>query len=349
MKLKIWSQILALILIIALFYGCAGSTSEDQESSETGITVAVNDDDSGLTPGTVINAPEEVPNDGLANLTLSITDAPIDDAVSVKVTFNRIEIKEGACGVEAECDATGDACGYTEYFAADDEQGPVTINLLDFQNGSSFFFDTVPVATGEYCQVRIYLSDATGDNTITLTGTTEEIDLEINAAIHNNGLKLVSGFEIIDDEPTSLTIDFDVRTSIVVKGGKNPRYGLKPTLRIIQTSDSGNITLDDNVVTEVDEVYYLYTQGYDITDQALTTFIDDQGTLDDTSDDTEELMPYLDAVSSSISAEVDDAITAVFSFVPFGIYDIYKYDEDSTTDGLSMVSANVKLGVVSEP
>lgn len=68
----------------------------------------------------------------------------------------------------------------------------------------------------------------------------------------------------------------------------------------------------------------------------------DQATTD-TSDDTEEALPYLDAVAPAISAEGSEILQGVFAFVPFGMNDIYKYD-DNSSDDLSLITSAVELG-----
>ena len=66
----------------------------------------------------------------------------------------------------------------------------------------------------------------------------------------------VGGFTLADGVDTSLTIDFDVRKSIVVKGGsKNPTYNLKPTIKLIQTNLTGNILISN---AEINTTYYIY-------------------------------------------------------------------------------------------
>jgi uncharacterized protein DUF4382 len=335
-------MILLLAMLPLLYLGCADTSDE---SANSGIVVGTGDtggSESG--PGTLVPPPEEVLGDGKANLAMSLMDAPIDDADSVKVTIKKIDFKMGVCGEPSEtCDATGDQCEFVTFFDATSDAEEQTVNLLDYQNGNSFVFITQSLDVGEYCQFRMYLNGDPGKNTITLTGETDPIDLELNAGIQNNGLKLVSGFELIDGQETSLAIDFDVRKSIVAKGNSSSRrYALKPTIRIVQTSQSdtvlsGNITLTEPVVVAAGEAFYLYEDGFGVAGQEFTQETDDMGT-DDLADDELVDSSYANAVSS-VTSDVNK--TAVFVAVPFGTYDIYRVDADSSTDALELVQGGV--------
>jgi hypothetical protein len=41
----------------------------------------------------------------------------------------------------------------------------------------------------------------------------------------------------------------------------------------------------------------------------------------------------------------EGALQVVFAYIPFGTYDIYRYDTDSSTDSLSLVAGGVELAV----
>ncbi len=260
-------------------------------------------------------------------LTIGITDAPIDEADAVNIGINKIEIKKE------------DSDEWLDYFVATTVEDEIEINLLEYNNGDVMLFDSKEFEAGEYGQIRLYLSQETGKNTILLKNG-EEKELEINSGIKNAGLKLVSGFNIVEGAETVLTIDFDVRKSIVVKGGKNnPRYALKPTIKLIKTNTTGQITLTGDIAEE--DVFYLYPKDYDVSEEAELTVIDDMGTPDDTSDDEEVALPFGNAVSSAIAFSQEEEGLAVFPYIEFGEYDIYKYDEE--LDNIELMKSDVNL------
>ncbi len=242
-------------------------------------------------------------------LTIGVTDAPIDTAEEVNITFTKIEIASG----------TEDSEGWITYF-----EGSQSINLLDFQNGSIFNFPRTELVLGEYGQIRIFLGSETDDNTIVIDSVTHE--LVYNSGVANNGLKLVGGFTLEDGVDTSLTIDFDVRKSIVVKGGIiNPTYNLKPTIKLIQESLTGNILISN---AESGTTYYLYGSEESVTGEELTT------------NENGDLVPYLNAVLSAISFTETELNYVKLAFVPFGTYKIYK---GTYTDGVAdpLVQINI--------
>lgn len=254
------------------------------------------------------NLGENNENQGSSNLTVGITDAPIDSADEVNVTFTKIEIAKGE----------DDDAEWITYF-----EGSQSINLLDFQNGAIFNFPQVELELGEYGQIRLFLSAEDGDNTIVIDEETH--NLEYNAGVANTGLKLVGGFSLVNGVDTTLTIDFDARKSIVVKGGQNnPSYNLKPTIKLIQEDLTGNIIISN---AEADTTYYIYDSETDVTDEESAT------------DEDEETVPYLNATLSAMSYTEGEDTIVKFAYVPFGTYKVYKssYNEEDEAQPLTQV------------
>jgi hypothetical protein len=253
-----------------------------------------------------------------ATLVLGITDAPIDDAKSVIITITRIEISK-------------DGEGWEEYFNANNEgEEEKKVDLLEYSKGKVFLFDGQEFNAGEYGQIRLYLSESPEKNTITLLNDTIHY-LDINLGIRNNGVKLVSGFEIKEGVTTSLTIDFDVRKSIVVKTpNTDPTYSLKPTLKLITNDVAGNTVVIEPLVVAVEEVYFLYPADFDISNENTES--------DAESDDT--LVAYEHSVSSAI-AFVDGILKVTFPFIHYGSYDFYRMNPSSTE--LELRKENITL------
>lgn len=256
-----------------------------------------------------------------STLTIGLTDAPIDDAKEVNITITKIEISKEDSAWEV-------------YYEESAEEPAETVNLLEFSNGEVFKFDTTEFEPGQYAQIRLYLSTTPEDNTIMLLDDTVH-NLDINAGIQNNGVKLVSGFSIAEGVGTELTIDFDVRKSIVVKNpnANPPVYSLKPTIKFISNDVSGNIIFMEAAVGNAGmtdgDVFFLYAAGFDVADE-LTE-------LDITDPDTQEA--YENSKSSAIAfIDVDNsnALKVVFPFMAYGSYDLYK--QDAATKALIVVT-----------
>ncbi len=261
-------------------------------------------------------------SDDMTNLTIGVTDATIEDAEHVIVTFTKIELQK-----------EGDEENWITYY---ENSTGTAIDLLEFRNGNAALFDTKSLPEGKYDQIRVYLSEKEGANTITLKGDTTPIKLNLTQSIKNTGFKIVSGFEIFSGIENKLTIDFDVRKSIVVKSvGKNEKYVLKPAVRVVSNIISGKIEVNS---ATAGGIYYLYEAGYNTASESAITIevVDELGNI------TQEPVPFYNAVSSDVAEDESGSIKAVFSYIPFGLYDVYYYDENSP-GSLKNIAGNIEV------
>lgn len=163
---------------------------------------------------------------GTGSLSLDVTDAPIDSAEAVNVVFEGVDIRS-ASGALVEIT-------YDE---------PRTINLLDYQGGAvAPLLDDESLSSGDYEWIRLRVDasrEAGGSNIVLDDGSEHDLFIPSGA---QTGLKLVSGFTVPVDGSVAFTIDFDLRRSVVVTGGPDPSYMLKPTLRLLDNSQVGTIT-----------------------------------------------------------------------------------------------------------
>lgn len=158
-------------------------------------------------------------------ISVSLTDAPIDEAKSVFVSIKGLSLKyENSEWVEHNFEA------------------PKKIDLLTLQNGNSInLLDSVEAQPGAYA-IRLNLhsdDDNSPDNSIVLSEGGQEFELFIPSG-SETGLKLSSPIIVPENAAANYTIDFDVRKSIV-KRGKEHRYLLKPVLRLVDNSVVGSI------------------------------------------------------------------------------------------------------------
>ena len=174
-------------------------------------------------------------------LTLSITDAAVDNIAEVWIEFTSIELKpaEGPSVMylfEKNIDVTQtDGSVITEVVEA-----PVSINLLDLQGSlSKDFFNGLSVPSGNYNWVRLGVNaqiDGTQDSYVVMKdGNVHELDIPSGS---QTGLKINTGFTVGSNADVAMTIDFDLRKSIVMSGST---YHLKPVLRMVENIHSGQI------------------------------------------------------------------------------------------------------------
>ena len=160
------------------------------------------------------------------SLSLNITDAPIDGATEVVVQFSAIEIKP----------QQGDSLTITF-------DTPQSIDLLALQNGNSHtLLQNEILDAGEYNWMRLAVDAVEGemDSYISFVdGSTHSLHVPSG---NTTGLKLNRPFTIPAGGNASFTIDFDLRKSVHLPGNNGADYKLRPTLRIIDNTQVGNIS-----------------------------------------------------------------------------------------------------------
>jgi len=190
---------------------------------------------------------------GSGSLTLGITDAPVDDATSVVVTFHGVDLLDGDDAV-------------VESF---DFDPPRMINLLALQGGNAAALlvdETVEAREYEQIRLRVDAFDVSGgcmgaglgsspsfltvdpvpsdDPQEILDSGVDRYPLCIPSSA-NTGLKLVSGFTVPQGGSASVTIDFDLRKAVTAPTGipfQSPqKYFLRAALRLVDNVEAGNI------------------------------------------------------------------------------------------------------------
>ena len=183
--------------------------------------------------------------DRTGQVSLAVTDAPVDDASSVVIQFSGIAFKRAGAVAETVENLT---------------PSPRQLDLLQYQGGhAALLLDGVTLPAGDYEWIRLIVDNETGvrDSYIVLTGG-EECELRVPSGAES-GLKLNRGFTLPADGSVALTIDFDLRKSIHAPPGQRGAaeactqgYLMRPTLRIVDDSDVGAIAgqVASELVTE---------------------------------------------------------------------------------------------------
>jgi hypothetical protein len=160
-------------------------------------------------------------------LSISLTDAPIDEAENVFVTIRGISLKYED-GPWAEHDIEG------ELEATD---------LLTLQEGNSVsLFNDTAIEPGSY-QLRLNLSDEDMAHSLVIALGGEQHELTVPSGAES-GLKFNSSILVPANGSADYTIDFDARQSIVLRGNQqnNNGYLLKPVLRLIDNANAASIS-----------------------------------------------------------------------------------------------------------
>lgn len=159
-------------------------------------------------------------NLGTGTVSIGIKDAPVDGAQAVVVSFTGIELKP-----------------YSGASVTINFNTPRSIDLLQLQGtDTTLLFDKELVSGGTYNWLRLkvdesasYLINSTGQHSLTIPSGNE------------SGLKVVKNFVVPQDGTVALTIDFNLRKSVLEPAQSGGAYKLKPTLRLVQNDKTGHI------------------------------------------------------------------------------------------------------------
>lgn len=198
---------------------------------------------------------------GTGELSLSITDAPVDGAKAVWITIDGIYLKRASgSGDEKFIELSGPQ--------VDPVDGTLTVNLLDLSGGQvAQLFNSEEVTSGDYQWVRFSLVNGTAK--IVWNDDSED---PLTLPANKNELKTSGSFSVGVNSSVAYIIDWDLRKSIVEYSGG---YRLKPVLHIKRDDVFGYIngviadslydTCDTDGIDE-DEVPVVYIfSGADVT------------------------------------------------------------------------------------
>jgi hypothetical protein len=191
-----------------------------------------------------------------------ITDAPVDDAnvEAVVISVNKIEMN-GPRGWEP----------------VKEFDTPFSINILDYQNGKSYFVTDANVTAGAYTEARFVLNADT-DMNATVTnppcfirykdGSKQPLFIPSGTT---SGYKAKGTVEVVANSTTEVTLDFDARRSIV-EAGNSGKFILKPTVRLVANTVAAKVEgsfTDFHDYSKV--VAYLYEKGSYTSAEATVT------------------------------------------------------------------------------
>lgn len=238
---------------------------------------------------------------------LSLTDAPTDD--------------ENIRGVYV----TFDALRY-QYADSEDSWEDVdlnesrTINLLDLQDGNTTLLNYVELPAGEISHVRFVIDTDKCYIDLVVGGVQP---LEVPSG-DQTGFKAIGGFTIPAGGTVNVTADFDVRKSVTTTG--NDRYKLRPTIKII-----------DNV--EVGEINGTVTLDLDANVSSVIVYAYEDGTWNDS-----EVDAFTDSISS---ADATDG-TYVLPWLATGAYELVVTSQDENGTYLETLAHPTSIAVVAE-
>jgi hypothetical protein len=235
-------------------------------------------------------------------LTLKLTDAPADDEniSGVYIAINKIEVNK----------STSDNANWETVKEYDEK---LVYNLLDLVDGNFALLGEFELTAGQYNQIRFILDiQEHGKQPPTTPGcyvkftdnSTEPLFVPSGG---QTGYKAVGAFEVPVNGELAVTVDFNVRKALQVTGqGNNQRYILKPTLRLVVDSQTGNIS---GAVT-LETAY---------TDIIVFAYEDNIWDISEADEPAEGESQFPNAVTST---KINEDGTYALAYLAYGTYDL---------------------------
>lgn len=190
-----------------------------------------------------------------SGLSLSITDAPIDQASRIIVGISSVSV-------------TGDNVRpVTLPFVT-----PISANVYEFQGGtSSPLFVHLPIASGHYTNLRIgFAADPISvSSSISLPDGIHVLYIPVTSPSYAD---LPIDFTIGSGQTINLTVDFDMRKSVVQDPNDSTRFIFIPQLRVVQNEFTGTLTgsVDQSLLKGVcTPAVYVYSGQVSPTDENI--------------------------------------------------------------------------------
>lgn len=181
---------------------------------------------------------------GKGTLQVGLTDAPANFE-QVNIEIRQVLVNQDADAEEPEEGTEGNEEGENGWHSIMDDS--ITINLLDYQNGTVLDLGETELEAGNYNQIRLLLGE---NNNVVVDGETYALT---TPSAQQSGYKLNVNAEVEEGQVYDLVIDFDASQSIVVNGNGN--YILKPVLRTVDVEEQASIS---GTVLPIEAEPYVY-------------------------------------------------------------------------------------------
>ncbi len=159
-----------------------------------------------------------------ATTALSAPEAGVATLVSgveaITVIFDRVMVHRSAAAGENDA-------GWIEVLDDSLPDADRTFDLLTVAAGNFDVLGVTTLAAGKYQQIRVIIEDAS----ITISGATSPLTVSSGA---QTGLKLNHNFTVVEDQETTLTLDFDAEQSVKEEPASSGMYRIDPVIGIVQ-------------------------------------------------------------------------------------------------------------------
>jgi Domain of unknown function (DUF4382) len=163
--------------------------------------------------------------DGTGSVSVSLMDRPVDGVTELHVTISEVWLKPKGDGPAFELPMTST---------------PLTVDLLDLDDQTaSVLVDEAVVPAGSYNWIEIKIEDADISDSYAMTTAGGMVPVDVD--VPSGKLRLVSGFEVGENQAARFLFDWDVRKGLSEAVGRQVLL-LRPAFRILDVDEYGVIS-----------------------------------------------------------------------------------------------------------
>ena len=220
-----------------------------------------------------------------STLSISLMDAPVDNVTAVYVKITAMWIKPSGSGPAVELPMPN---------------GPMTVNIMGLTDtNAAILVDGATIEPGSYEWIAMDIAaEPNVRDSYVITSTGGEEELETDLKVPSGRLRLVSGFDVPENQAVKLLFDWDMRKGLVFPPGQG-RYFLKPAFRMLDVTaygalegtiagsfvnDPANMCTDDDMDPDVGNVVYVFA-GLGVTPDDVDGVDDPVATVEATRND----------------------------------------------------------------
>jgi len=199
---------------------------------------------------------EPMPLEKTGKLSLSITDKKVVGLEKLNVTISSVEVhavlrEQGLIADENSDENAGEnGAENSGWILFSSEERTFDLMALDSTQGLKELLGEKELSAGKYTQIRLMVKEVKA----VINGE------EVNVEVPSEKLKIVSNFEIKENQTTELIIDFSPES--VIQSGNG--YKLKPVIKLLTEKEfkERNTNQNANCAKETERFSKVYTEDY---------------------------------------------------------------------------------------
>ena len=162
---------------------------------------------------------------GTGTVSFSLMDRPVDGVTELHVTISEVWLKPAGEGPAFEVPMTST---------------PLTVNLLELTDeNASVMVDEAVVPAGSYNWVEFQIEDDDIADSFAMTSAGGMVPVDVD--VPSGKIRLVSGFEVGENQAVRFLFDWDVRSGLTEAVGRGVLL-LRPAFRILEVDSLASIS-----------------------------------------------------------------------------------------------------------